>query len=208
MRPDIKRGYNNIRKAISNYAAQNVRSSKTISSALKEDKVFEEPAGIMAGFLEQSKEEINRLIEEIKKENAKGNENQALTEVLTLLSDKLKTIDEIAIGTKPENAVKAIEEIVKSLREKEPNLGVHLSLRSEILRTTIPALESIIKTMQEKHAGSPLTIEDLNKLRGIYIPFITEIAPDVNAKVENLLRSVNAVRKLTPGFFRGRNFSG
>ena len=142
------------------------------------------------------------MIEEIKKENAKGNENQALTEVLTLLSDKLKTIDEIAIGTKPENAVKAIEEIVKSLREKEPNLGVHLSLRSEILHTTIPALESIIKTMQEKHAGSPLTIEDLNKLRGIYIPFITEIAPDVNAKVENLLRSVNAVRKLTPVFPR------
>jgi len=53
--------------------------------------------------------------------------------------------------------------------------------------------------VEEKIVGLPLTIEDLDELRGIYIPFMTEVSPNVKAQTESLLRNVNAARKLIYG---------
>ena len=106
-------------------------------------------------MLEQSKETINSLIRETEKENAKGNENQALTSLSSVLSNNLKDLD-----AEPEIALQLIGEMIKYLKEQEPGLTVYLALRSEIMRTTIPALESTIKTLREKQGSDSPLVED------------------------------------------------
>ncbi len=137
------------------------KAEKTSRAIVVEGKV--NSTDTMAGLLEQSKEIVNSLIKEMERENSNGNGNQAMTSLLVVLPNHLNEIDRVAVDAKPENAVKAIEETVKSLRENEPNLGVHLSLRSEIYHTTIPGLEAIIKILRESQ-GSGLDLVLDNKL--------------------------------------------
>ncbi|MDO8747575.1 MAG: hypothetical protein Q7J72_00445, partial [Candidatus Omnitrophota bacterium] len=136
--------------------------------------------GTIAGLLEQSKGMINSLIKEIERENSKGNGNQALTSLLTALPIQLKAIDKIAVDAKPENALRVIVEILK---DKVSDFNIPLSLRADIHHTTIPALESIIKTIQEQRAGSPI-ISAVERLQN-------QLPDDVNEQVLKFIANVN-----------------
>ena len=160
------------------------------------DTWTEKQANIIADSLKRSREALNNLIEEmIEVKNSKGNEDQVLTSLLTTLSEQLIRIDKIGVDLQPEAALETIEEAVKDLIKEELGLTVNLSLRSEILHITIPALESTIKTLRESQ-GSGSAIEASKKTEGPAIisavkSLQDKLPDDVNEQVLKFIANVN-----------------